>query len=100
MLEKTNPTRTNAWTRLQAHYQIMKNRQMKDLFHEDAARFDKFSLRFDDILVDYSKNIMDEETMRLLVELAREVNLPAADTAVLEGERGGFGRPADRSGES
>jgi len=87
MLEKTNPRQTKAWTKLQAHYRIMNNRQMKDLFLEDPARFDKFSLRVNDLLVDYSKNIMDEETLRLLVELAREANLPAAVKKMFSGDK-------------
>jgi len=87
MLEKTNPRQTKAWTKLQAHYRIMKNRQLKDLFREDPARFDKFSLRFDDLLVDYSKNIIDEETLRLLVELAREANLPEAVEKMFSGDK-------------
>ena len=49
--------------------------QMRDLFAEDKSRFDKFSLKFEDILIDFSKNIINQETIDLLINLAEEVNL-------------------------
>jgi len=48
------------------------------MFREDPERFSKFSLRFEDILVDYSKNIINEETLLFLVELAREAGVKDA----------------------
>ncbi|HEX7372438.1 MAG TPA: glucose-6-phosphate isomerase, partial [Thermodesulfobacteriota bacterium] len=75
MLKKIDPTKTKAWRNLSDHFQKMKNVQMKDLFAADPQRFEKFSLRFQDILADYSKNRITPETMQLLFSLAEEVDL-------------------------
>jgi len=60
---------------------------MRELFAEDASRFDKYSFRFEDILVDVSKNIANEETFALLLELAEECHLKEAIEAMYRGER-------------
>jgi len=86
MLKQTNPMRTAAWKKLSAHYKVMKNRQMKDLFQGDGERFTKFSLRLEDILVDYSKNIITEETLYLLLALAEEVGLSDAREKMFTGD--------------
>ena len=70
-----NPTQTSSWDALQEHYKVMSKIQMRDLFAEDKSRFDKFSLKFEDILIDFSKNIINQETIDLLINLAEEVNL-------------------------
>src|SRR5207248_585159 len=62
----TLPTQLPAWKALETHYQKAAPLQMRELFRDDPKRFDKFSLRFQDILLDYSKNRITEETMRLL----------------------------------
>ncbi len=85
MLCKINPTRTRAWKKLEKHYEKMKNVPMKTMFARDTARFAKFSLRFEDILLDYSKNIIDEETIRLLLDLAEETQLPDAIKKMFNG---------------
>jgi len=72
MLPKIDPTKTKSWKKLKEHYRVMKNRTMVDLFHQDPERFSRFSIRFKDVLVDYSKNIMTKETLRLLLGLARD----------------------------
>ncbi len=59
---------------------------MRDLFRQDPARFRKFSLRFEDILFDHSKNLITAETMTLLQQLARECGLPDAIKAMFSGE--------------
>ena len=59
-----------AWKALEAHYGAMKDAQMKDLFGSDPERFNKFSTKFEDILLDFSKNRITEETMSLLYALA------------------------------
>lgn len=82
-----NPTETKAWKALEAHFSTHKGRQMKELFAADPQRFDKFSQRFEDILLDYSKNIIDEETMRLLEQLAEECQLNMAKEAMFTGEK-------------
>jgi glucose-6-phosphate isomerase len=73
----TLPIHLDAWRALEAHYPKIAPLQMRDLFRQDPQRFDKFSLRFQDILLDYSKNRITAETMRLLFDLARQAELPA-----------------------
>ena len=60
---------------------------MRELFEEEPDRFQKFSVQFEDILVDFSKNILNEEAFRLLVELASEVELKSAIEAMFGGEK-------------
>jgi glucose-6-phosphate isomerase len=86
MLPKINPTKTKSWKKLKAHYPVMKNRRMADLFLQDPQRFSRFSVAFDDILVDYSKNIVTRETLRLLLGLARECKLKEAIRSMFAGE--------------
>ena len=69
-------TETRAWAELQRHYQAIEAEQMRDWFARDPGRFHKFSLRFGELLLDYSKNRITEETMGLLMDLAREQQLP------------------------
>jgi len=81
MLPTVNPTETRAWQKLEVHFLTMQAMHMRELFEDDADRFKKFSIHFGDILVDYSKNIVTEETLRLLFELANEIDLkPAIDS--------------------
>ncbi len=87
MLAKVNPTKTEAWKRLKEHYRVMKDRAMTDLFSRDKARFSSFSVQFEDMLVDYSKNIVTKETMRLLFGLARECRVKDAVECMFSGER-------------
>jgi glucose-6-phosphate isomerase len=87
MLPTINPTQTTAWQKLSAHAAQMKNRQMRDLFAQDSERFNQFTLCFEDILVDYSKNRITQETINLLLELAEECGLPSAIAAMFAGEK-------------
>jgi len=86
VLEKINPLTTAAWKRLQVHSDAMKGRHMRDMFRSDPGRFSKFSLSFEDILVDYSKNIITDETVGLFMELAREVNVSDAIEKMISGD--------------
>ncbi|NOI78512.1 glucose-6-phosphate isomerase [Vibrio coralliilyticus] len=87
MLKNINPTQTSAWNALTAHFESAQDMDLKELFAQDAARFDKFSTRFgSDILVDYSKNLINEETMKHLFALAGETELKAAIEAMFSGE--------------
>lgn len=86
MLEKINPTQTAAWKSLEAHFETIGNQHMKDMFSQDADRFNKFSIQFEDILVDYSKNRISEETISTLVQLANETNLSSAIEAMFSGQ--------------
>lgn len=85
MLEKIDPTTTDAWKRLSAHYQSARSLHMRDLFKEDPDRFETFSIRFNDILVDYSKNRVNEKTMGLLMDLARECRVDDAIEQMFSG---------------
>ena len=87
MLKKNNPTKTQSWKDLVGHYKEMKSVHMKDLFIDDPDRFKKYSIRFDGILVDYSKNIITEETLKLLLKLTDDVGLRDALNKMFNGER-------------
>ncbi|WP_043764134.1 glucose-6-phosphate isomerase [Aeromonas taiwanensis] len=87
-MKNINPTRTQAWQALEAHFAANKESRLKDLFAQDPQRFDKFSLTFGgDILVDYSKNLITEETLKLLVNLANETDLRSAIDAMFNGDK-------------
>jgi len=76
-----------AWQALHEHQREMAEVHMRDLFARDPQRFENFSLRLDDILLDYSKNRVTAETMALLLELARQANLAAKIEAMFTGEK-------------
>jgi len=86
MLDKQNPVKTAAWQKLNKHYDKIKDKQMKDMFAADPQRFSRFSLDFEDILVDYSKNIITNETLNLLLNLADEMNLKKSIKKMFAGE--------------
>ncbi len=77
-LKTKNPELADSWKKLQDHYQSVKDVHLKDLFAKDPKRADKFTLKWGDFLVDYSKNRMTDETLPLLIELANEVSLKEA----------------------
>src|SRR3990170_1576004 len=87
MLKRIDPTKTESWRNLTAHFRKIKNIHMKDLFTADPKRFDNFSIQFNDILVDYSKNRFTEETSTLFLELAEEVNLRDAIEKMFTGDK-------------
>lgn len=87
MLPKVNPTRTKAWKKLKEHYRVMKSRHMADLFRQGPGRFLLFSICFEDLIVDYSKNIITKETLRLLLGLARECRLREAIEKMFAGKK-------------
>ena len=87
MLKKINPTETQSWKNLVEHIKEMKSVHMKDLFADDPDRFKKYSIRFDGILVDYSKNIITEHTLKLLLKLTDDVGLRDALNKMFNGER-------------
>ncbi len=78
---------TGAWKKLEAHYEKNKDIRIKDLFEKDPERFDKFSLKFEDILIDFSKNRITTETLMLLIELAEEADLNGAIDSFFNGEK-------------
>jgi len=87
MLRKIDPTKTISWLNLEEHYQRMQNVHMKNLFANDDQRFKKFSLQFNDIVVDFSKNIITSETLDLLLQLANEVGLHSAIDDMFSGDK-------------
>jgi len=87
MFPTINFTETDAYKYLADHFISINEKNLKQLFQEDAARFEKFSLLFEDILVDYSKNRIDDTTIALLIQLARECKLDEAIKAMFSGEK-------------
>lgn len=86
MLASINPTQTKAWQALSRHYGQIKNEHMADMFRQDAERFSRFSIQFEDILVDYSKNIINAQTKSLLLQLAQECRLKEAVEKMFAGD--------------
>jgi glucose-6-phosphate isomerase len=87
MLKNINPTQTAAWKKLEAHFDTASKFKLRELFENDDRRFADFSITFDNILVDYSKNLIIEETLQLLLELAEEIDLKDAIKAFFSGEK-------------
>ncbi len=85
-LQNVNPTTTNAWKKLAVHHSNTKSKHLKSLFEADADRAGKFSLRWNDFLVDYSKNRIEEDTLSLLMQLADEVHLKDAIQKYFKGD--------------
>ncbi|EGD7782022.1 glucose-6-phosphate isomerase [Escherichia coli] len=87
-MKNINPTQTAAWQALQKHFDEMKDVTIADLFAKDGDRFSKFSTTFDDqMLVDYSKNRITEETLAKLQDLAKECDLAGAIKSMFSGEK-------------
>jgi glucose-6-phosphate isomerase len=85
-LPAIDPTTTKAWKKLQQHYQETKNVHLRELFSKGEGRGQKFSIQWNDFLVDYSKNRITEETLELLLQLANEAGLPKAIDSYFGGE--------------
>ena len=83
---KTLP-QTAEWQALQKHYETIKDSQMRDMFAKDPERFNKFSLKLENMLLDYSKNRINEETMKLLVDLAKASGIEEAREKMFTGEK-------------
>jgi glucose-6-phosphate isomerase len=83
---KINPTQTQAWQKLQAHFEELKHTHMNALFADDAHRAKDMSIRWQDFFVDYSKNRITSKTLSLLSELAQEVDLKSGIDAYFGGE--------------
>lgn len=87
MLFRQNPTTTDAWEALQLHFDEIKSVHLRQLFADDAERFDKFSIRFEDVLLDFSKNRLSDETLKLLLQLARETHVPEGIKEMFGGQK-------------
>jgi len=96
MLKNINPTETAAWKDLSKHFEQSKETHLNDLFAADPSRFKEFSTTFcDDILIDYSKNLVTKETLHLLFKLADQTELKSAIQALISGEK--INKTEDRS---
>ena len=80
-------TTSKAWSALQTHFQETKNDHVRDAFQKDPDRFKKFSVSFNEILFDYSKNRISEDTLSLLFELANFAGLKYKTNAMFAGEK-------------
>ncbi len=80
-------TDSSIWHELQHHFHEVAELQMRDLFAADPQRFDKFSLCFNDILFDYSKNRITDKTLPLLFALAKQRKLDDKIKAMFAGEK-------------
>jgi len=87
MLKKMNPAKTASWANLTEHFKKIKNIHMKKLLANDPERFQNFSLLFNDILVDYSKNRITHETLNLFLKLADEIDLRDAIEKMFTGDK-------------
>jgi glucose-6-phosphate isomerase len=87
MLPNIDFTSTQSYKYLTNHYIDILTKSLKELFEADNQRFNKFSLQFEDILLDYSKNRIDEETIALLIQMARECGVNKAIEAMFSGEK-------------
>jgi glucose-6-phosphate isomerase len=86
MLPRINPTTTRSWNLLKEHFTVMQAVHMRDLFKKDLKRFSKFSLKINDIVFDYSKNIITEETLQMLFSLADECKVKHGIEAMYNGD--------------
>jgi len=86
MLSKQNPTQTAAWKALESHFLTIEKQEMKQLFADHPERFQAFSLQFEDLLVDFSKNRITAKTLELLLELAEQTHLSANIAALFKGD--------------
>src|ERR1700743_3448177 len=87
MLPNIDFTTTQAYKYLADHFIDITSKNLKDLFKSDNQRFEKFSAQFNDILLDYSKNRIDDETLALLIQLAKECRVKDAAEAMFSGEK-------------
>jgi len=85
-LPTINPTTTEAWKKLQQHFQETKDVHLRELFSKEEGRGKKFSIHWNNFLVDYSKNRITDKTLKLLLELADEVGLKDAIESYFGGE--------------
>ena len=74
-LKKIDPTKTKSWDNLNSHYKTIKSRSISDFFKENPFRSDDFKIEWEDFYVDFSKNIINSKTIKLLIELSKEVDL-------------------------
>ena len=79
--------KSKSWVALEEHYNKIKDIHMRDMFESDKNRFDKYSLEMNDILYDFSKNRINDETIELLYQLAKEVEIPKWIQKMFDGKK-------------
>src|SRR5579859_4686383 len=82
----TSLTEMPAWRALKRHHAEIAPKSLRELFAADPSRFAKFSVRQDDLLLDYSKNRVTQETLSLLLDLARQSDVEAWREKMFAGE--------------
>ncbi len=82
-----NPTTTPSWSKLSDHAQEMQKQHMRDLFQKNPKRFQEFSIQQGDLVFDYSKNLINTETVELLTQFAHDCKLDQAIEAMFSGEK-------------
>ncbi|MBQ1782379.1 MAG: glucose-6-phosphate isomerase [Gammaproteobacteria bacterium] len=87
MLKAINPTTTPAWSQLVSHAEVMKKTTIAALFAADGERFAKYSITLGDMLFDYAKNLITDDTLKALLALADQCQLPAAIEAMFRGDK-------------
>ena len=85
-LQSINPTKTNSWKKLQDHFQDIKDTHIKNWFSENKERANQMTIKWDDFYVDFSKNRINEDTLKLLDSLAKEVDLEDAIKKYFSGD--------------
>lgn len=85
MLPKVKPTETPAWQKLKTHRGEIESLRMSDFFSEDLGRFTKYSLEFEGMLVDFSKNLITDKTFGLLTQLSKDIKLDEAKHEMFSG---------------
>src|SRR5690554_118009 len=83
----TNLTELTSWKELSEHYTTASGYQLRDLFNKDSERFNKFSLQAEDLLLDYSKNRITEETLNLLLKLAEQCKVKEGIENMFSGKK-------------
>lgn len=86
-MTNVDPTKTEAWKKLEAHFSEIKNLDLKKEFKNNPGRAEAFTIKWEDFYVDYSKNLITEETRSLLVKLAEEANLKQAIDSLFQGDK-------------
>jgi glucose-6-phosphate isomerase len=85
-LNSTSPLKTASWKALENNFKNVESISMKQMFQDDAARAEKFSIQWNDFLLDFSKNRITDETLNLLLNLADEMQLKSAISCYFDGE--------------
>jgi len=86
MLPRQNPTQTKHWDSLKSHFEDIQSAHMREMFKADPSRFNRYSIRFEEMLVDYSKNRITTQTLNFLLGLADEMKLQEGIDAMFSGQ--------------